>query len=76
MQTKNREKYTPLDRAILPVKNKGFQVFSLGIGKNVDKAELQQIASNPLKNVFIATSFKELKAKVTNVIAQLCSKGK
>jgi hypothetical protein len=76
IQTKDQGTYTPLDQAILPVKNKGFRVYSLGIGKSVEKTELQQMASHPIKNVFSASSFKLLKIEVNSIMKQLCPQGR
>jgi len=74
-QTKNRGAYTPLSLATRPVKQKGFRVYSLGIGVSVHKEELQQMASNPLTDVFTSKSFKELKIKVKEIMKSLCPQG-
>lgn len=76
IQTKDRGPYTPLDQAILPVKQKGFRVYSLGIGKNIEEKELKPVASDPEKNFFSAASFKDLTIEVRSIMDQLCPKGK
>ena len=58
-QTKDQGVYTPLDEASSCLQDKGAAVFVLGIGKDVDPSELNQIASGP-KNVFTVDSIKEL----------------
>ena len=76
-QTKNQpdKPYTPLSIASKPVKDKGFAVYSLGIGKKFDKTELQDISSNPLRNVYASTSFKNLKEKAQDIGQSFCPQG-
>ncbi|XP_048581312.1 uncharacterized protein LOC5512067 isoform X7 [Nematostella vectensis] len=73
-QTKDMGPYTPLDRAVRPIKKKGFRVYSLGIGSEVNLGELRLLASNPLQDVFVANTFDELKLKVNEISYQFCYK--
>ena len=50
-QTRDQEPSTPLDRASLPLKNKGIEVYALGVGDKVPEQNLRDIASRP-QNVF------------------------
>ena len=49
-------------------------MFVLGIGKSVDRAELNQIASGP-NNVFTVDSFRDLKDKVHEIKRGICIRG-
>ena len=49
-------------------------MFVLGIGKSVDRAELNQIASGP-NNTFTVDSFKDLKDKVHEIKGGICTGG-
>ena len=50
-QAPDQKPSTPLDRASLPLKNKGIQVYALGVGDKVPEQNLRDIASRP-QNVF------------------------
>lgn len=50
-QAPDQQPSTPLDRASLPLKNKGVQVYALGVGDKVPEQNLLDIASRP-ENVF------------------------
>ena len=67
--------YTPLDIASSRVQSKGAAVFVLGIGKDVDDSELQQIASGP-NNVFTVDSFEDLDRKAKEAKRGICILGK
>ena len=73
-QTTDLGALTPLDQASACLQTKGSAVFVLGIGKSVDPAELNQIASGP-KNVFTVDSFKDLKDKVHEIKRGICIAG-
>lgn len=49
-------------------------MFVLGIGKTVDRAELNQIASGP-NNTFTVDSFKDLKDKAHEIKRGICTGG-
>lgn len=51
--------YTELSEASQGIKNKGIEVYAVGIGKGVNVSELQNIASSK-ENVLLSTSFKEV----------------
>ena len=51
--------YTELSEASQGIKNKGIEVYAVGIGKGVDVSELQNITSSK-ENVLLSTSFKEV----------------
>ena len=70
-QTTDRGRYTELSVASLPLKNKDVIVYSLGIGKNVDATQLNDIASSS-KNVFTATSFGELTPVAETIVQSSC----
>ena len=69
-QTTSRA-YTPLDKASQPLKDKGVDVWSIGVGKGANKAELETIASDPEK-VIIIQSFKVLKDILDDVQKAAC----
>jgi len=73
-QTKNKGPFTELQIASRDLKQKGVAVYAMGIGKNVERKELKDIASNN-DNVFIATSFEALEGFAETLKATLC-KGK
>ena len=74
-QTTDQGAYTPLDEASARLQTKGTAVFVLGIGKDVDTSELNQIASGP-KNVFTVDSFEDLNDKANGVKRGICILGK
>jgi predicted peroxiredoxin len=74
IQTKERA-FTPLAQASLSVKQKGVRVYAMGIGKSVAKDELEDIASNPNRDVFLSESFSALKPKVQEIIDKVCFPG-
>lgn len=74
-QTIDRGAYTRLDQASQPLKDKGVFVYALGIGKDVNASQLQQIATNS-RGVFRAASFEELQPMVEVIIDGVCRDGK
>jgi hypothetical protein len=60
-QTKDQEPYTELGVAAQSMKDRGIQIYALGVGKKtaIDVVELQEMASKP-ENVYTAESFDEL----------------
>ena len=73
-QTTDEGPSTPLDVASSRLQSKGAAVFVLGIGKDVDPSELNQIASGP-KNVFTADSFEDLEDKANELKRGICILG-
>ena len=73
-QTTDQGAYTPLDEASTLLQNKGSAVFVLGIGKDVDPSELNQIAAGP-KNVFTVDSFEDLAEKANEIKKGICVLG-
>ena len=74
-QTTNQGVYTPLDIASLFLQSKGTAVFVLGIGKDVDNSELNDIASSP-DNVFTVDSFLDLDKKANEIKRGICILGR
>ena len=73
-QTTTQE-YTPLDIASKRIKDKGDEVFALGVGSGVNVDQLRQIASSN-DNVFTSPSFEELADVVKPIAEKSCpSKG-
>ena len=72
-QTTNGKKgpYTPLDVASQPLKDKGIEVWSIGVGKGANMADLETIASDPGK-VILVKSFKELNNIVKDIEKAAC----
>ena len=72
-QTTNGAKgpYTPLDKASQPLKDKGVDVWSIGVGKRAKKSDLITIASDPGK-VIVVSSFKNLKEILGDVQKAVC----
>lgn len=60
-----------LDEVSSRLQSKGVAVFVLGIGKGVDPAELNQIASGP-ENVFTVDSFEDLDEKANEIKRGIC----
>ena len=72
-QTTNGAKgpYTPLDKASQPLKDKGVDVWSIGVGKGAKKSDLITIASDPGK-VIVVSSFKNLKDILSDIQKAAC----
>ena len=73
-QTTDQGGYPPLDEVSTRIQSKGSAVFVLGIGKDVDPSELNQIASGP-NNVFKVDSFEDLEEKADELKKGICVKG-
>ena len=74
MQTTTKE-YTPLDIASKRIKDKGVEVFALGVGSSVNVDQLRQIASSN-DNVFTSPGFEQLVDVVKPIVEKSCpSKG-
>ena len=71
IQTKNKGFYTPLFFASQPLKDKGVNIFSLGIGSDLSVMEQLQVASSH-DNVFYAMDFNYLSRKVTEITKAMC----
>ena len=71
MQTTTRGPYTELSLASRGLKNKKVQIYSLGVGRDVDRQELQDIASSKDK-VFYADSFEDLISMVQTIVQKMC----
>lgn len=65
----------PLDIASFSLQSKGASVFVLGIGKDVDNSELNDIASSP-GNVFTVDSFQDLDEKANEIKRGICILGR
>ena len=70
-QTTDQGSYTELSVASRGLKNKGVKVFSLGIGRNVDRTQLNDIASSN-DNVFTAASFGGLAPVAETIVQNSC----
>ena len=73
-QTKDEGPFTPLDETSSRLQSKGAAVFVLGIGKDVDPSELDEIASGP-DNVFRVDSFNDLDDKSDELKRGICILG-
>ena len=63
--------YTELTVASQGIKDKGVSVYAVGVGKEPDLSELQQIASTR-ENVFLSESFKRVIALAPQIRGRLC----
>ena len=72
-QTKTKGPFTELNIASAGLKKRGVAIYAMGIGKNVERDELEDIASAN-KNVFIAKSFKALEG-VADILKESLCKG-
>ena len=63
--------YTPLNQASQRLKDVGVRLIAIGIGGNVKRGELEQIASSK-KDVIIADSFDKLLAVVESLTQTAC----
>ena len=70
-QTRDRGEYTPLAQAAQGIKQKGVTVYALGVGKGVERSDLQAIATSE-KTVFTAATFAALGDIVENIREPLC----
>lgn len=70
-QQTTTEAYTPLDIASKGIKDRGVEVFALGIGSGVDTDQLRQIASSN-DNVFTSPGFDELVSVVKPIVEKSC----
>ena len=73
-QTTDQGAYTPLDVASYRLQSRGAPVFILGIGKDVDTSELNEIASGP-NNVFRVDSFEDLDGNANVIKRGICKFG-
>lgn len=73
MQTKSGKKgpNIPLVNASQPLKDKGVDVWAIGIGKRVNVSELQVVASDP-KKIILLSSFKEMKPIIEELKRKAC----
>lgn len=65
--------YTELSEASQGIKNKGIEVYAVGIGKGVNVSELQNIASRK-ENVLLSTSFKEVINLTVPIRRTICAR--
>ena len=70
-QTTDKGPYIPLDAATEGLKSQGITIYSMGIGKQVNVAELAALASG-YENVFLAKSFKALEGEVEGIKQEIC----
>ena len=70
-QTTHKGSYTPLDKASQPIKDKGIDVWAIGVGKWAKKEELETIASDPGK-VIVVKGFKDLKYIIETLQKGVC----
>ena len=64
--------YTPVNQAIIPLRIKGIETLTVGIGKDIDLEELKLITADN-KNVFIVGAFDELEGIVRGLVTRSCS---
>ena len=48
----------------------------MGIGSSVSKNELEEMATNPYRDVFVVKSFKSLTPKIQEIVDTVCFAGK
>ena len=70
-QTRDRGEYTPLTQAAQGIKQKGVTVYALGVGKGVERSDLQAIATSQ-ETVFTAATFAALGGIVENIRKGVC----
>ena len=70
-QTTDRGPFRNLRDASSGIKYQKVTVYSLGIGKNVDRQQLEDIASSSSK-VFVAESFKTLAPYAQTIVQSSC----
>ena len=71
-QTKDIGPYTPLLVASQPLKDKGVNIISLGIGNKLDIIQLQQMASSK-ESVFTGRNLDDLIRMVTEITESVCA---
>lgn len=62
------DKFT-LDRTANSLRNRGVNIYAIGVGQGLDKNYLKAIAN---QNVILATSFNELLNKVGSIVKRTC----
>ncbi|XP_074618780.1 collagen alpha-1(XX) chain-like [Acropora palmata] len=70
-QTINRGPYVELSVASRGLKDKNVNVYPLGIGPNVDQAQLEEVASSA-NNIFTAPNFDELIPVADTIVQNSC----
>ena len=73
MQTKDAGLFTPLSQASQPLRNKGVEIYVLGVGteQDLDVKELIQVTGK-LENVLTTDNFGELTALAEDVSKVAC----
>lgn len=72
-QTRTRTS-VPLDKAVLPLKAKGVQVYALAIGQYTKEYELRLIVENP-SHIFRSNKFSELSRVIGRLATTTCRNG-
>ncbi|XP_032237299.1 collagen alpha-1(XII) chain [Nematostella vectensis] len=72
IQTKDRGPFTPTDIAANPLKMKGVQVYTVGIGADVDVFELMAVASG-ITSMFSDRYLDDLKAELAYISHTKCA---
>ena len=70
-QTKDRGSYEELDVASKDLKAAGVQVYAMGIGRSVDRKELEAMASDP-DFVLLVDGFGDLQDIVNGIKTDVC----
>ena len=71
IQTKEKGSFTALFEASQPLKDKGVNIYSIGVGQDTDLLELNEIASSP-DNVFAVENFDHLSREVKRITKLQC----
>lgn len=71
-QTTDSGPYEHLDVASEKLKERGVEIYALGIGKDFEQAELKLMVSRQ-NNIFVAPSFDILVQKVAKIKEQICN---
>ena len=76
-QTKDQGSFTPLREASQPLRDKGIQIYVVGVGsdEDIDMDELNQIAGKQ-ENVLRTQHFKELVLLAEDISKVACGKKK
>lgn len=62
----------PYPEVLKPFKDKGIKTIAVGIGRNIDYAELEAIAMNKRENVVHLKKFDDLTNRINDIVEKCC----
>ena len=71
-QTKRFGPFKPLHTLSQSLRSKGVQLYAVGVGRAVDRSELETVTAEP-QNVFLVKNFNKMKGNADIVGNRLCA---